>query len=586
MRKPNSIRTICEKLALNETPIDEAYVRFVFSLDADDKANVLSSLSSRIFGDVKKKPIIRIGRRNLTIAEFVNTRSETLYEVDLLKDTREKSYFALPSNAKIIGPWKWLSTTPAGQKSDEAMRIIDSERRDAPGDPKEFSPEDLNHLVATAFHRLLDEQMPTVIFWEYDEDQLLPGKISTSQFSNDPDTCLPLKHMFQLAGYDDPSAAITAALERSNGMRNLLRRISRISTRHLHRVWKEYGDLELELVENGDRINAHVLDRYNTYDLSRRSDGFKRFIAFLLHISVKAQTDDLTNALYLDDEPDIGLHPSGARYLRDELVKVSRENHVVYATHSIFMIDGENLHRHLIVSKKNEVTSVEEANESNFSKEEVIFKALGYSLFEHLSAVNILFEGWRDKRLFEVALAGSHPKCRKLRNAFATIGRCYAHGAKDVGRITAMLELARRACVIVSDNDQPAREQQRAYRGYGKWLRYDQVLGGDKVVTGEDFVTDAAFGSMLERIRRKEERLASSPLPDLSNNRGKLHSISGWLSRAGFRSDEIKEILKQIKDTVFAKLTPTHIAPHYFDFLAALSQHLPKRERGGMKGGR
>lgn len=423
---PDDIREIRP----NEDAISEAYVWFVFALEAEDRVRVLKSLSPRILGDLKGKPIIRIGKRNLTIAEFVNSRAEIIYCVDLLEKSREKSYFALPDGAKVLGPWKWSSTAPAGQSPDAVRRIVDSNRRDAPAAAEDFAAEDLNHLVAEAFYPLLDEQMPTVIFWEYDEDQLLPGRISTSEFSNDPDTCLPLKHMFQLAGHDDPSEAIESAIERRNGMRNLLQRVSKIATKHLHRVWKEYGNLQLEVVENGDHINAHVLDQYNTYDLARRSDGFKRFIAFLLHISVKARTDDLANTLYLDDEPDVGLHPSGARYLRDELVKVSDDNYVVYATHSIFMIDGDHLQRHLIVSKRNETTSIEDANESNFSKEEVIFRALGYSLFEQLSAANIVFEGWRDKRLFEVALAGTRAESKRLRKAFVDVGRCFARGAK------------------------------------------------------------------------------------------------------------------------------------------------------------
>lgn len=485
----------------------------------------------------------------------------------------------MSSEAKIIAPWKWVSTTPPNPNSDKAITIVDSQRRDPPTELKEFTPEDLNHLVATAFHQCLDEQLPTVILWEYDDDQLLPGRINTAQFSNDPDNCLPLKHMFQLAGYDDPSEAITDAVERNNGMRNLLKRVSKISTRHLHRVWKEYRDLQLEIVENGDHIDAHILDRYNTYDLSRRSDGFKRFIAFLLHISLKARTDDLTNTLYLDDEPDIGLHPSGARYLRDELVKVSADNYVVYATHSIFMIDGDHIHRHLIVSKKNEVTSIENVDESNFSKKEVIFKALGYSLFEQLSATNIVFEGWRDKRLFDVALAGGRPESKRLRSAFGDVGRCFARGVKDIGRITAMLELARRDCVIVSDSDQPAREQQRSYRGHGKWFRYDQILVGIKVTTGEDFVSEAAFHPILEHLRQQDTRLFALPAADLTTVRGKLYGISTWLTRGGFRNDEIKEVMTRIKNSVFSRLTSTQIVPHYFEFLTALTRHLPNRKR-------
>lgn len=292
---------------------------------------------------------------------------------------------------------------------------------------------------------------------------------------------------------------------------------------------------------------------------------------------MKARADDLTNTLYLDDEPDVGLHPSGARYLRDELVKVSKDNYVVYATHSIFMIDGDHLHRHLMVSKKNEVTSVEEANESNFSNEEVIFNALGYSLFEQLKAANIVFEGWRDKRLFEVATTGTEQAAKTSRALFSEVGRCFARGVKDVGRITAMLELARRQCVILSDADQPARDQQRSYKGHGEWVRYDQLLPSYTAITGEDFLIDAAFLPVLSRLRSEDSRLAVSPLVEFGNSGGKLHAISGWLGRAGFRSDEIKLFIDRIKESVFTDLKFDHIEPAYFELLQALALKLPKR---------
>lgn len=141
-----------------------------------------------------------------------------------------------------------------------------------------------------------------------------------------------------------------------------------------------------------------------------------------------------------------------------------------------------------------------------------------------------------------------------------------------------MLELARRDCLIISDSDQPAREQQRSYRGPGKWLRYDQVLGDSKVTTSEDFLSGAAFDQILEQFRQQDARLSGLPAPDLRHSRGKLYAISRWLTRGGFQNDEIKEVLNRVKNSVFSKLTSTHIDPPYFEFLAALSQRLPRRK--------
>jgi predicted ATP-dependent endonuclease of OLD family len=41
------------------------------------------------------------------------------------------------------------------------------------------------------------------------------------------------------------------------------------------------------------------------------------------------------NKVILLDEPETHLHPSGQKYLRNELLKISENNLVIYATHSI-----------------------------------------------------------------------------------------------------------------------------------------------------------------------------------------------------------------------------------------------------------
>jgi hypothetical protein len=570
------------ELRSNEKPYKAAYLRFHFGLSEDDKLKALKSFKQKVAGDVVKEPIICIAKSKYSIADFINSRSVTLYEINLIDGTRRFLYFALPSDSEVIGNWRLRNTDPplGGQASSVDPRVIHHVKsRLVSSELNEFKPEDLNNLVGAEFNALLKDSMPDVVFWEYDEDQLLPGKIQTAEFSSAPDSCVPLRNMFELAGIDEDEieTTIDAALERSKGMRNLLRRVSAAATRHLHRVWREYRDVKLELVENGDFIDAHVLDRHNTYDLAQRSDGFKRFVSFLLDISVRARAQTLSNTLYLDDEPDIGLHPSGARYLRDELVRVATDNYVVYATHSIFMIDRDYLPRHLIVSKQNEATRVEDAGETNFSSEEVLFNAMGYSIFEQLSATNIVFEGWRDKRLCEVALSDTRSRSKSMITGFENVGRCYANGLKDVGRITAMLELARRDCVILTDNDGPAREHQKSYRGYGRWLRYDQILPSCKAITGEDFISSVVLLSALKEIRADDPRLSSPTSLDLQKV-GRLKTISGWFARAGIEAEEIKTKLQRVKRKIFADLSPDQVEPAYYDLLQELLQRTRRRK--------
>src|SRR5947208_3615912 len=118
-----------------------------------------------------------------------------------------------------------------------------------------------------------------------------------------------------------------------------LSKVATRTTKHMRSVWKDYRGVTIALEPNGPHIDASVRDEYNVFQFAKRSDGFKRFVTFLLLVSAKARTNELSDTLYLQDEPDTGLHPSGSRYLRDELIRISETNYVVFSTHSIFMID-------------------------------------------------------------------------------------------------------------------------------------------------------------------------------------------------------------------------------------------------------
>jgi hypothetical protein len=275
----------------------------------------------------------------------------------------------------------------------------------------------------------------------------------------------------------------------------------------------------------------------------------------------------LSGALYLHDEPEIGLHPSSVRCLREELVKMSETNLVAFSTHSIFMIDREVIGRHLIVEKRNEVTKVRVADESNVD-EEVLYNALGYSIFENLKKFNIVFEGWRDKQLFAVAVASLPPSHATLQSMLESMGICHAKGVKDIGRIAPMLELARRDWIVVSDADKPAIEQQKKYVGTGRWLRYDQ-LGAPSAVTAEDFIRAGALVAVLRVLKLEEPRLASVELPLLEST-GRLGTIRSWLLQAGIGDVETNEILNRIKTALFDDLKAQSIEESYYNVLASI----------------
>ena len=75
-------------------------------------------------------------------------------------------------------------------------------------------------------------------------------------------------------------------------------------------------------------------------------------------ISVQNKSKQISGNILIIDEPEIGLHPSGVQFLRQELERISKNNLVMIATHSIFMIDNNIIDRHFIVEKENEITAI------------------------------------------------------------------------------------------------------------------------------------------------------------------------------------------------------------------------------------
>lgn len=351
----------------------------------------------------------------------------------------------------------------------------------------------------------------------------------------------------------------------------MLARIAKHTTKHIKSVWQEYQSIEVFLTENGSNINISVTEGFNHFDFSSRSDGFKRFVSFLILVSAKVKTNQLKNTLLLIDEPEIGLHPTGARYLRDELIKISEKNHVVYSTHSIFMIDKENIGRHLLVEKKNEITTVTEVTQSNFVDEEVIYNAIGYSIFENLKETNILFEGWRDKKVFLEALIHVPSLYKGLKKGFQNTGIANLQGVTDVGRVCPILELANRKYIIVSDCDQAAKAEQRKFSGSGQWRRWDELSDKAMVVTIEDFIKTDHIMKILEKLKKEYSQLSALQVESLNlrASGGVLYCIEQWIGNAMPR-EERKSFLNQLKEESINSLTHCNIEDYFYEYLQKL----------------
>jgi len=555
-----------------EGRIEESYVIFYFSLEPQEIEEFKKMLASKILGNGEE-----------ILKKIVNSFKEVKYKVDILSQRREFLFNKLQLE-KISSKWKKPKpgvnfSVPLKGEQVPVSRfwILDTSQYNIPSEYTDEIPnfskylfEKISSLWDIEFR--VKDKLPSVIFWEYKEENFLPSLVEIEKFKGNPEICKPLLYMFVLAGIEKEK--IREEIEKSiqtspQSFRNLLRRVAKVSTREFRKIWKEYKNVEFSLQPRPPYIECGIKDMENIYTFEQRSDGFKRFASLLLMLSYPSRKGVLKNQLILIDGADTDLHPSGAKYLKEELIKLSQNNYVVYSTHSIFMIDRKNLRRHYIVKKKNEITNIEEATKSNIFTEEVLYNALGISVFEILKEKNILFEGWRDYKLFETALQ-SQKISLETKRFFKEIGKAYAQGVPDICRITPILQLADRKVLIITDSDQPAKEQEKKFKenhGWGKWVKYDEIIKG--IITEEDFIKNKKLIETLKKLGIFAKDL------ELTNN-NKIETIKRFLHKKGYNAEEIKEILENLKRTLFEEVSEKDIEESYFEFLNQLRKKLEK----------
>ncbi len=580
-----------EVLSSEDVP-SVAYVKFIFSFEKGDLDEIVADFKEN-FLFIKDVPVISHNGKGLNIEDFCKTRIEAVYHIDLLTQKRSARYFVLGKEYKVLNNLKKVSDTCPGDyevvsKSGETFKLsgyqfvnLDEFNPIDPAylvDVKDLS--DIQETLGNIHIEKVEEWLPDVIYWEYNESYLLPSRIPLDGFISDPTTCIPLARMFNLAGIEN--ARIANEVNTAKGisqtrLSNFLRKVADKNTEYFKQVWEEYPEVSFELKTDGSDIVATVKDSDNNYELNQRSDGFKRFITFLLLISTQSNINTLQNSVLIIDEPEISLHPTGVRFLRDELLKISQTNVVLFSTHSIFMIDEKVIARHYLVKKKKEITKLEVVGDSNIQDEEVIYKSLGYSIFSNLKEWNLIFEGWRDKDLFFRASKTTLPTRKKVFKELEKFGFCHSQGVKHIQNITPAFEAGNRNCLILSDADAIAKDKKREYennKGYGFWYTYhDFDPSFNAVYTAEDFFEENYFLQQLKNTtdkNSKPEFLAA----DINDAKGRIESVRGWYKRNSITQIEGEALIGELKDALLTNLTIENIADTYYTYINKVNETL------------
>ena len=244
----------------------------------------------------------------------------------------------------------------------------------------------LQTYFQTTFPKYFWKLSHHITFWESSDEYLINDQINLTTFATDPKkTSVPLLNCFGLAGIDEVSipAAINRLQTEPSEVSDLQDKLGDKVTAHIKKVWENHP-VKIKFQINNMMLSFLVEDvgvKYDSKTTNQRSDGFRQFISFLLTISAENSTDQLSYSLLLLDEPETHLHPQAQEFLRNELIKITKnkeDNIVIFATHSNYMIDKDHLERCFRVEKQgNKKTKLEQIKGKDSSYSEVNYEVFG-----------------------------------------------------------------------------------------------------------------------------------------------------------------------------------------------------------------
>lgn len=275
-----------------------------------------------------------------------------------------------------------------------------------------LSSSKLSEILRDIFSPVININIPTVSKWKYSQEYLITETINLNEFKDNTNICYPLKNIFNLAGYSTKEE-ITNKINTLSGSPKNINKLEKIlentATEYINKVWAESKIKFKVKIQNDLRLAVYVIDEAddeNTYYMTDRSEGFKQFVSLILSISAANETDSLKNNIILIDEPEVHMHPSGIRFMRNELLRIGENNYVFLATHSQFMVDNNNRERHYIVTKPENNTCVKVWNSTiDLADDEVLRQAFGINVLNDLLAKHkMLVEGYSDYQIISKAL--------------------------------------------------------------------------------------------------------------------------------------------------------------------------------------
>lgn len=352
----------------------------------------------------------------------------------------------------------------------------------------------LESRITKSLKSVLNHNLPKIQIWRPSSEYLINDIIDLEEFKDDTSISIPLKNMFNIYGKikdEDIKQTIERALSNQARRDELQEKMTDKITRHINRIWKEHK-IKIRISINASKCQVHVEDKdkkFAYYTMNQRSDGFKQFVSLILSLSAQNESNNLNNKIILIDEPEVHLHPSGIRYMRDEILKIGKNNNVFVSTHSHYMIDTETPERHWLVNKQKSETKISQiSQDASIEDDAVLTSAFGLNLFKELLPKNIIIvEGNDDKNIISHAL---NILKNKLFYSIKSAG-----GASKTPGFARLLNEENISAFILLDSDKEGRDNKKLIL-----KNQSDSYSASNLFTLKDLVTTLPIDSTIEDL--------------------------------------------------------------------------------------
>ena len=364
--------------------LENIEVEYFFELEADEKKYIKSILRTNF--KLTEKVNIETLISNIVITIIHNEKAERLVRIQFRQPTSVTGNRIVFKITDKEGNVVEENTTQEVVQEKYSNDKFTSEAITSKG------PEALDKYLINVFSDYITGRIPEIVLWRGEEKYYIPNEALLDEFAANPEeVSIPLKNCFQLAGVERDKIAEKVNILKSNASerKKFEDALFKEVNKHIKNTWKDQkADLHFDITES--KISCLVKDEKEEAETSEyikpslRSDGFRRMVSFLLTISANNTNGILENTVLLLDEPEASLHPTSQEYLRSELVKIARtkNNIVVYATHSPFMIDRDDLSRNYRVKRNKSDNAVLKTEIEKIDSKKSSYSEINYIVFD------------------------------------------------------------------------------------------------------------------------------------------------------------------------------------------------------------